>query len=342
MPGVSLSPTERPTLGAATASLSTLRTEPVSAGAWNHGDVLRRFVEAYWLRPENAFWMTLRSEALSRVEWRGPAIDLSCGDGVFSFLHHGGRFDPSFDVFQSVASLDRVTHEHADMYDCEEPGYAPPIGRRATRRVEVGTDLKRAMLSKAAALCLYDRVVQHDNNDPLPFPDASFETVYCNSAYWVERIDAFLAELRRVVSPSGHVVLHVKTADMARYTLRPWAEKLGESFLRIIGRGRLECWPSLMTRADWERRFAAAGLHIKSILPFATRAHAHLWDVGLRPLAPMLVRMANALSADTRAAIKRDWVDLMCELLSPIARADFDLSDKLDEPAELQYVLATR
>lgn len=285
--------------------------------------------------------MTLRSEALSRETWRSPGADVSCGDGVFSFLHHGGQFDPSFDVFQSVASLDRVTHEHADMYDCSDPAYAPPIVYPAIRRIDMGTDLKRAMLDKAAALNLYDRLVCHDNNEPLPFPDASLETIYCNSAYWVERIDAFLAELGRVVSPTGRVILHVKMADMARFTLRPWADRLGGSFLRIIGRGRLECWPSLMSRADWERRFAAAGLRIVSAVPFATRTHAHLWDVGLRPVAPMLVRMANALDATTRSSIKRDWVDLMCELLTPIARAEFDLFDQPDESAELQYVLCT-
>lgn len=340
MPGVSPTAVPRRLQAAPAPSVPGECRTPTPT--WNRADALRRFVEAYWLRPENAFWMTLRSEALSREAWRGPSVDLSCGDGVFSFLHHGGQFDPLFDVFQSVASLDRVTHEHADMYDCADPTYAPPMLRAAARRIDAGTDLKPAMLGKAAALGLYDRLVRHDSNDPLPFSDASFETIYCNSAYWVERIDAFLAELRRIVSPAGRIILHVKTADMARCTLQPWGDKLGEPFLRIIGRGRIECWPSLMSRAEWERRFAAAGLHIVSALPFATRTHAHLWDVGLRPVAPMLVRMANALDATTRSSIKREWVELMCELLSPIARADFDLFAAPDQPAELQYVLSTR
>ena len=54
-------------------------------------DLLRRFLQAYWLRPENAMWMTIRSMVLSELLLDSPAIDVCCGDGVFSFLHAGGR-----------------------------------------------------------------------------------------------------------------------------------------------------------------------------------------------------------------------------------------------------------
>lgn len=301
--------------------------------------LLRRFLSAYWLRPENAFWMTLRSMALSTTEWRGPSIDVSCGDGLFSFIHAGGELDPAFDVFASVASLDRVTHEHADMFDFAAPQYAPPVTRCPGRTIEIGTDLKDAMLAKASALGFYQRLIRHDSNERLPLPDASLETVYCNSAYWVANIDGFLADLARVTSPTGRVVLHVKLDSMKRYTLEPWRDALGENFLRIIGRGRFDCWPTLASRSQWERRFQSAGLRIADARPFATPTHSRLWDVGLRPIAPLLARMASALTPQTRAAIKHDWVDLFCELLDPITREDFDLVDTPDEPAEMQYVL---
>lgn len=301
--------------------------------------LLRRFLHAYWLRPENAFWMTLRSMALSTAPWRGPSIDVSCGDGLFSFIHAGGELDPAFDVFASVASLDRVTHEHADMFDFAASQYAPPVTRRPARTIEIGTDLKEAMLAKAAALGFYGRLIRHDSNERLPLPDASFDTVHCNSAYWVQRIDGFLAELARIASPTGCVILHVKLDSMKRYTLQPWRDALGENFLRIIGRGRFDCWPTLAPRSQWERRFKSAGLHIADARPFATPTHSRLWDVGLRPIAPLLTRMANALTPQTRAEIKRDWVDLFCELLDPITHEGFDLSASTDEPAEMQYVL---
>ena len=302
-------------------------------------DLLRRFIEAYWLRPENALWMTLRGEALSSVPLHRPSIDLSCGDGVFSFLHCGGRFDPAFDVFTSVAGLDRRQSERGDMFDHVRDDYRPPIVCRPTESIDVGTDCKSSMLAKADRLRFYDRLVEHDHNHPLPFGDETFETVYCNAAYWVTNIDEFLSEIRRITRPGGTIILQVKLESMRRYTLSAYEAALGRRFLEIIGRGRLECWPTLADRSTWESRFARGGLTIKGATPFVTATHAHLWDIGLRPIAPLLVRMANGLTPATRNAIKADWVELFCELLEPFCDPALDLLPAGDEPAEIQYVL---
>jgi len=302
-------------------------------------NLLRRFVQAYWLRPENALWMTLRSTTLSAHALQRPSLDVSCGDGVFSFLHGGGAFDPAFDVFTSVARLDRRQSETGDMFDHLRDDYRPPIISRPVESIDVGTDCKPTMLAKADRLRFYDRLVEHDNNHPLPFADATFQTVYCNAAYWVANIDGFLAEMRRITRPGGRIILQVKLDSMRRYTLEPCEAALGRRFLEIIGRGRLDCWPTLADGATWETRFARARLSIEHATPFVTKTHAHLWDIGLRPIAPMLVRMANALSPATRAAIKTEWVDLFCELLEPLCDPGLDLLSDRDEPAEIQYVL---
>ncbi len=307
--------------------------------ARNCGPLLRRFLQAYWLRPENAFWMTLRSQTLSQTRLDRPCVDISCGDGVFSFLHCGGAFDPDFDVFTAVGRLDRVRDDHADIFDVATDEYRPTILSPPAQTVDVGTDRKQALLAKAARLGIYDRLVEHDNNRPLPFDDGAFQTVYCNAAYWVNRIDGFLGEMRRIARPEGRIVLQVKLDSMRRYTLTDYESTFGRRFLDIIGRGRIETWLTVASRQTWEARFARAGLTVESATPFITRTHAHIWDIGLRPIAPMLIRMANALTPATRASIKRDWVELFCELLSPVCDPDFDLFPVHDEPAEIQYVL---
>ncbi len=283
--------------------------------------------------------MTLRSTTLSAHALERPSLDVSCGDGVFSFLHDGGAFDPAFDVFTSVARLDRRQNEAGDMFDHLRDDYRPPIVSRPGDSIDVGTDCKSTMLAKADRLRFYDRLVEHDNNHPLPFADATFQTVYCNAAYWVANIAGFLAEMRRITRPGGRIILQVKLNSMRRYTLQAYEAALGRRFLDIIGRGRIDCWPTLADRSTWETRFARARLSIENATPFVTKTHAHLWDIGLRPIAPMLVRMANALSPATRAAIKTEWVDLFCELLEPLCDPSLDLLSGNGDPAETQYVL---
>jgi len=307
--------------------------------------LLRRFLEAYWLRPENAFWMTLRSATLQRELLRAPVSDLACGDGVYTFLHCGGVLHPDFDVFLGAVPHADTSNFRHDMFDAASERYRPQIVRGVNERIDLGLDLKPALLGKARRLGLYDRLVQHDANRPLPVADASLRTVYCNAAYWVREIDTFLREIRRALTPDGGAILQVKLDSLDRYTLEPHRAALGDGFLEIIGRGRRDCWPTLASQSEWERRFAAAGFHIVSATPFITRTHAYLWEVGLRPIAPLLVRMANALTADTRATIKRDWVDLFMQLLAPICDPAFELSaetSERSEPAEIQFVLSGR
>ena len=328
-------------------------SEPRGSESGGRGKLLRRFLQAYWLRPENAFWMTLRSEVLRPYQLEGPSADLSCGDGVFSFIHAGGVLDPAFDVFAAVGNLDgtvsrqlsmgsrqpSVGGKHADMFDYVSDDYQPAIRSPVDERIDVGTDVKRTQLAKAKRLNLYHRLIRHDNNASLPFDNHTFQTIYCNAAYWVENIDGFLTELGRIIRPGGRVILQVKLDSLRRYTLNAHRNVLGDRFLDIIGRGRIESWPSLASRSVWESRFKAAGLAIENATPFGTRIHAHIWDIGLRPVAPLLVKMAGALTPQTRAAIKDEWVDLFCELLEPICNPKLDLLPGGDEPAEIQYIL---
>ncbi|MBU0616770.1 MAG: methyltransferase domain-containing protein, partial [Planctomycetes bacterium] len=272
-------------------SLPSISPTTSPCSAVGSDELLRRYLNIYWLRPENAFWTVLRSLAWRRVAMTAPSLDLSCGDGVFSFVHAGGAFGLSFDLFQVVGNLDRVTDDNADMFDqATDAGYRPEVTSRPDWRLDVGTDWKATLLSKAAALDFYGRLIQHDNNKPLPFGDDEFQSVYCNSAKWVRNVEQFLREIARITRPDGTAVLHVKLDTIARYTLAPFRAQLGQRVLGILDRGRLATWPALASRSEWERRFRSAGLEIIEAMPLATRTHAHLWDIGLRPIAPMLVR----------------------------------------------------
>ncbi|MCP4251576.1 MAG: methyltransferase domain-containing protein [bacterium] len=300
---------------------------------------LDRFLKAYWLRPENALWMALRSEVLAGLPWQGPSVDLSCGDGVFSFLHFGGRFDDDFDVFVGSAPLGPGGDEPVDAFDYVDGRYQPMIVRPAAVAVDVGTDWKPNLLTKAGCLGLYEELVVHDNNLPLPFGDAAFQTVYCNAIYWIENIDSFLAEMGRITAPGGRVLLEVKLDSVLRYTLERHRPILGGRFLDLIDRGRAATWPSMADRGTWEARFARAGLTVARALPFVTRTHAHLWDVGLRPIAPLLIELANGVNPDTRRDVKRRWVELFTELCTPLCDPQIDLLPGQNEPAEILYEL---
>ena len=66
--------------------------------------------------------------------------------------------------------------------------------------------------------------------------------------------------------------------------------------------------------------------------------HAHIWDVGIRPLSPVLIEMANALDASRTREIKAKWLDVWERLLLPFSQPGTDLG--VPRPAaEIAYVV---
>ncbi len=318
-------------------SATALRKPPTKISSMM--DRLNRFLPAYWLRPENALWMTLRSSALKDAAWAGPTLDACCGDGIFTFLHLGGKFDPSFDVYCGVDRNAVTARPQSDLYDAWNEDYRPQIAVRPTEMVDVGSDHKATLLAKAGRLEFYRKLMEHDHDLALPIAAESFQTIYCNAAYWMKDVESLLAEFRRLLRPGGSLILQVKLEAMRRHVPDSLRLPMGPKVLEILNGDRLECWPGLADRATWEGRFKRAALIVHDAKPFVTGAHALMWNIGLRPIAPLLMRMVAALNVDTRAAIKADWVELFTTLLSPMCRHDFAVYHGSGEPVEMQYVL---
>ena len=64
--------------------------------------ILKELLNVYWLRPETALWRALDIETMKDFKVTGRSLDLGCGDGVLSFIRGGGKFDISFDDYQSI------------------------------------------------------------------------------------------------------------------------------------------------------------------------------------------------------------------------------------------------
>ncbi|WP_336001797.1 class I SAM-dependent methyltransferase [Halorientalis halophila] len=300
-------------------------------------DYLRRYLNVRWLRPENVMWRTVSSRAMSDFEYEEPSLDLGCGDGITSFIRAGGDFETSFDIFTGVGNLDEF-FEDEDIYDAAPDTYDPDISQRPNYSISVGLDHKQALLDKAAKLDFYDELLQHDNNEPLPFDDGEFRTIFSNAVYWVENVDLHLEEISRVLDDSGEALLVLRTPHVHQFLdyLHAREDVLGEEFVDMIDRGRSEHYPSLHTEEGWDRKLEAAGLEISEKRSVISTTHAGIWDVGLRPISPLTIKMANALGNSQRRKIKSEWIDLWEELLEPLCEPMFEL-ERDDPAAEILY-----
>src|SRR5262247_3870109 len=89
--------------------------------------------------------------------------------------------------------------------------------------------------------------------------------------------------------------LHVQTGDPK------WA------FLELIDRGRFsESLQQAKSGDEWESIFAHAGLTVQSHKRHLSKPVVQIWDIGLRPLFPVLMRMTACLG-ENKAEIKSLW-----------------------------------
>lgn len=285
-------------------------------------DRLEALLNLYWLRPETALFRALDFRALDGIDFVPPVLELGCGDGALSFLRAGGRFDPAFDVYKQTTALDAF-YENADIYDAYDADQkAPNILSKPTYRIHTGLDHKPNLLKKALGTGLYEETVEADANGSLPLPDASYQTVFSNILYWLTDHRSALAEIRRVLKPGGRAILHVPNETFRDYS---FYQRLYVStgdprweWLKLIDRGRSESIKLCQSREAWVDDFSQAGLGVTHHVQYLSKLALEIWDIGLRPVSPFLIEMANALGDGKRAEIKRKWVEGMIPLVWPL------------------------
>jgi SAM-dependent methyltransferase len=276
---------------------------------------LKQFLNWFWLRPENAILLPLRAEKYARTLDKfdhSDSLDLSCGDGVFSFIVTGGQLSDESDMFRAIDNS-VARRGNFDAFDSYDDDYGVKVIKGSDYVYKAGTDWKQNLLSKARHLSYYGGLILHDNNNKLPFNTDSYGYVYSNSAYWVDRLEFHLGEMARITKPGGHIVLEMKTSNIKNYSAVNYAKKMfGDQFCEIVDGGRLSTWRGLKTLEDYQAIIEKIpNIEIVGIAPVYGDMLAYIWDCGLRPLFNPLSKLANEVSPATRLEAKREWCSIL-------------------------------
>ncbi len=285
-------------------------------------DVLEAHLNIQWLRPESALWDAIASSVLAPLNLRGPALDLGCGNGLFSFLTAGGRFSPDYDGYRNVRA---DAEEGEDLYDAFVAGpLSEWIVQQPAYRFHCALDAKPNLLRQAAALGFYGETVVANANQRLPFPDEAFHTVFSNMLYWLDSPESVLRDLWRILRQGGRAVLCVPDPRFLESCPSYAWRARGSEALRLLNRGRFESVRWTASSEDLEALAARAGFSVASDVTYLAPLTLKTWDIGLRPLAPVLLKMVGKLADPERLAIKMEWVDVLRPFLQELYEMDRD------------------
>lgn len=309
----------------------------------SENEILEALLNVHWLRPETALWRAVDISVMKDFIFESPSLDMGCGDGIFSFIRAGGKFDYQFDMFQSVATLDKF-FEKVDVYDHFDANKVNPVINEYPKyKIDVALDHKQNLLNKASTLGLYNKFVCHDANKDLPFNDNSFKTIFSNVIYWLDSPVNTLTEIRRILMPDGQVVMMLPNETLLEYSfyyrLFQKTQDPNWAWLENIDRGRVSDNIKHAYNAEkWESIFKQAGLNVVEHKMHLSKTIIEIWDIGLRPLFPVLHKMSEKLNTEDRVEIKKEWIDLLYKFTEPLCRANW-VTDNEYPPAFHYYVL---
>lgn len=299
-------------------------------------DYFRRLLGVMWLKPESALWYSHElfvARQLLGESFQSPSLEFGCMDGVNTFLLLGGEFDPAFDVYEEVR-WDRASHhwksladDYFDTFDPERDT-SRDVRTAPRERIDVGLSWKRAHVVKAARLGIYGRVVEQNPNEPLDqFAASEFATVWAPNLYWVEQLDQLLRELARILRPDGRIVTIFPDKQLLSHLWFRFAEATDPEWLKDLDRGRYgNAKRHARTLEEWEAVFARAGLRISRHEPFLPSIVAEVYDIGLRPMFPVMMDIHQTLRANAPAdlpRIKEHWIELTDHFMSAMCRTDW-------------------
>lgn len=288
----------------------------------NNHNFLREHLNIFWLRPESALWDAIASDLICRYPVLSPSLDLGCGNGVFSFITAGGRFSQNYDMYFNL-SPDGFW-ENKDIYNSMNgKNVNKYIVKKSEYQFDYGLDYKINLLHQARMLNFYRKLVHYDANKKLPFPDNSLMTIFSNIAPWLEDPKNFLKDMYRLLTDNGELILCLPNIKFKDYCFTyNFAGSRFAGLLKMLNRGRLENLRWSASYEDFSAICKNSGFKIIDHKYYLSALTLKIWDIGLRPLSPLLIKMSNKLKAKDRFILKREWVETFLKFLEPLYEAE--------------------
>ena len=249
-----------------------------------------------------------------------PSLDLGAGNGLLSFVSMGGELSPNYDFFTNAGGLDSF-FKGGDIYNSfSKAGKPEYILKKPDYIIDIALDHKENLLKQAEFLGVYKKLIAADANKTWPLEEKSLESVISNVLYWLSDKHHSFRELHRVLRKGGKVFLFLQTKNFTKFCLSYHPEDFPgyEKTLRVLNRSRKESHLWQTDIGEIEQLAGQYGFEVLHHQYCYSKFFLTMWDIGLRPLSPVLIDMANSFSPEKRKQYKEKWVDILHEILQPI------------------------
>jgi len=267
---------------------------------------LWRYHNLYFLKPHDAVNDTLTSSLLHRLDWSGPVVEIGAGDGVFSYVMHGGSFPLCFDRYL-LTDLSKT-----DIYDSHRADVLRPAVKLNSPDIELAIDAKDSHVRKIREIGFAKRS-QVAAYEALPLTSASVDKIFYYTPHGLNDHEKAIRETVRVLKSGGRMlILLYDTKFSNSFLCHRLAKSLPDpvaSYFRRLDGGRFQEITRLAkSPKEWEQFFDHYGFAIESHHSGLSMFAWKIYDVQTRPILKPLIRFFGFLPNQVRKFIKLIWM----------------------------------
>lgn len=268
---------------------------------------LWRYFSLYFLKPFDAISDTLTASLLSRLDWSGGLVEIGSGDGVFSYIMHGGSFPLSFDRYL----LTDLSNKQ-DIYDSHTVDVLRPSASLKSPNVSLAIDAKESHVRKIREIG-FARHWTVSAYEALPLASVSVPKIFYYTPHGLRDHEGAIREAARVLEHKGSMLIllydsKIKPSFICHRIGQVFTGRLGAYFSELDN-GRFEELTKLSkSPKEWAQFFLRHGFEIEAHHSGLSAFAWKLYDIQTRPILKPLIRLFNILPCPARTVVKFLWM----------------------------------
>jgi len=271
---------------------------------------LWQYHNLYFLKPFDAVNDTLTARLIHQLDWEGSVVEIGSGDGVYSYIMHGGTFPLWFDRYW-LTDLSK-----SDMYASHIDNFIKPSKKLTTPNIELAIDERDFHVAKIKEIGFAKNAVQ-SAYEQLPLETESVHKIFYYTAHGLEDYGKAIEEANRILKKGGKMLVLLFDKEVTKHFVchqlsQSLKNKNHANYFAKLDNGRYEELNKISnTIEDWTQFFELRGFKltktIKGLSPIAWK----IYDTQTRPFLKILIRLFNKLPKQMRTFCKIGWM-LVC------------------------------
>ena len=267
---------------------------------------LWNYLSLYFLKPFDAINDTLTASLISRLDWSGEFVEIGSGDGVFSYVMHGGTFPLWFDRYL----MTDLTRE--DIYDTHRQNVLPGTKLLNSPIISKAIDAKQSHVAKIKEIG-FAREAICSPYENLPLADESVEAIFYYTPHGLKNHNQAICEARRILKPGGRMLILLynstfKKSFLCHRLARFFPDFLGHYFDRLDNGRYKEITNLSNSQQGWREFFASHGFSIQKYHAGLSSLAWKVYDIQTRPFFKILIRFFNLMPMHFRTFFKFVWM----------------------------------